>query len=135
MMLLEVKDIGSPGTAANRAYTEHEPEIVAVAETFTRWFNTLDTISRDRDTMTGSVAWWQRAESDEAKAYMKMLITSAEDYIRTLSDPAAKEYATFIAKRIIDPLSKDWEWMNAEFAPQLESYPTLLSEGIIPSGR
>jgi hypothetical protein len=135
MMLLEVKDVGTVGSSANSAYRENMPEIADVAETFTRWFNTLDGISTDRGAMTGSVAWWQRAESPEAKQYMKMLVNSAEDYIKTLTDPGAKEYATFIAKRIIDPLSKDWEWMSAEFAPQLESYPTLLSEGISPSGR
>jgi len=124
-LLKEIEDIGTPGTKANDAYREHEPALAQVAETFTRWFRTLETISMGRENQTGSPVWWQRAESPEAKEYMRMLIEDSEAYIESLTDPHARDYATFIVTRIIDPLAKDWEWIGQEFAPELELYPTL----------
>ena len=65
---------------------------------------------------------------------MRILVEDTQKYVKSITDPQAKEYARWIAQRIIDPMTQEWEWMVSEFAPQLESYPTLTSQGVSTNG-
>jgi hypothetical protein len=124
-MYLELKTAGTVGSGANKALRENMPAHADVAETFSRWFNNLEQYSTDRDRGTGTKEWWDRSDSPEAEVLMRILTQDSEKYIKSISNPDAREYATWIVKYIIDPLTQDQEWIAAEFAPQLESYPTL----------
>jgi hypothetical protein len=124
-MYLELKELGTVGTNGNDAFRENMPAHAAVAETFARWFTNLERYSTDRDKGTGTKEWWDRSDSEEAGVLMSILTSDSEKYVNSIKDREAKEYATWIIKYIIDPLTKDEEWIAAEFAPQLESYPTL----------
>ncbi|RKZ89391.1 MAG: hypothetical protein DRQ39_00830 [Gammaproteobacteria bacterium] len=128
MLLKELTNVGTEGTEANMAYRKHIPEVAKVAETLTRWFSKLEKISRAQEQGTASPIWWLRSETDEAVKLREMLAKDIDAYLLTITDEQAHDYAVWMAKRIIDPLLKDWEWIKNEFAPQIDSYPTILLE-------
>jgi hypothetical protein len=123
----EILNIGNPATKEGKVFKEHMPEHFAVANQFASWFRKLEEYSIQSDVGKRTKEWWLRASSEEGQKLVQMLTEDAARLVRNTQDPDAKEYARYISEYIIDPLTKDWEWMESEFAPQLETYPTLMS--------
>ena len=65
-------------------------------------------------------------ESKQAEALRAMLAYDAERYFEYLTDPDAKAYAKWLNENMLDPALSDWEWIERTFAPELESFPSLV---------
>ena len=125
-MMQEVIDIGTVGSLANGAFRTNTPHLADVAEQYAEWFNFMYHVSRLQEDGTASGSWWMTGESKQAEALRAMLAYDAERYFEYLTDPDAKAYAKWLNENMLDPALSDWEWIERTFAPELESFPSLV---------
>ena len=120
----EIIDVGTVGTAANKAYRANAPALADVAENYAEMLTGLYQWSQLMERGTASPDWWKNGQSEFAEALREDIASTVGKYYRSLDDPHAKSYAEWINRNIMDPYLDDWEWINDRFAPQLASFPT-----------
>ena len=129
----EVIRLGTPGSKEHKIFSKELPELAIVAETYAGLFNELEAISRLQDRGKASQEWWNTGESDKAEALRKAVAQGVEAYYKSLEGDA-RAYAQYLNDKLMDPLLKEWEWIDRRFAPEMESFPSIANSPIIEVG-
>jgi hypothetical protein len=129
----EVIRLGTPGTNEHTIFSKNLPELSKVAETYADLFNDLEAISRLQDRGKAAQEWWINGESDKAEALRKSIAQGVEAYYKSLEGDA-RAYAQYLNRKLMDPLLKEWEWIDRRFAPEMESFPSIANAPIIEVG-
>ena len=127
----EVIDIGTPGSAANKAFRNELPELAGVAEKYAAWFVEMETFSKVMDNGKASGDWWSNSDSANALILQAALAKEVQVYYWSLSSGShAQEYAKKLNERLFDPLLQDWEWVDSAWSFETEAYPSLEYENL-----
>ena len=122
----EVLNIGTPGTDGNDAFRSNLPELADVAEQYATWLRKMEMFSRAMDAGEASGEWWSNSEAPNAQILRTMLADEVQSYYRTLPiDSHQREYARKLNERLLDPLIKEWEWIDSAWSFEVEAFPSV----------
>jgi len=122
----EILDVGTQGTDANDAFRENMPELADVAEQYAIWLRKMEAFSRAMDSGEASGEWWSNSEAPNAQILRTLLADQVQSYYRSLpANSHQREYAKKLNERLLDPLIKEWEWIDSAWSFEVEAYPSV----------